>query len=80
MFASTPDVGTVDEVTEADIKGEAKSQIAFNIRLITDVLKNIGSDKVVLEMSESLGPGLIKEEGSENYLYIVMPIRTQEAV
>ena len=80
LFASTPDVGTVDEVMEADIKGEAKSQIAFNIRLITDVLKNIGSEKVVLEMSESLGPGLIKEEGSENYLYIVMPIRTQEAV
>jgi len=79
LFASTPDVGTVDEVLEAEISGEAKNQVAFNIRLITDVLKAVNSSKVRLELSESLGPGMIKEEASDNYIYIVMPIRTQEA-
>ncbi|NQT29878.1 MAG: DNA polymerase III subunit beta [Candidatus Saganbacteria bacterium] len=78
LFASTPDVGTVDEVLEAQIKGEIKSQIAFNIRLIIDVLKAIKSDRVVVELSENLGPGLIKEDGPGNYAYVVMPIRTQE--
>ncbi|MFC1540668.1 DNA polymerase III subunit beta, partial [Candidatus Margulisiibacteriota bacterium] len=78
LFASTPDVGTVDEVLPAEIKGEAKAQIAFNIRLITDVLKVVGSESVVLELVENLGPGAIREEGESNYLYIVMPIRTQE--
>jgi DNA polymerase III subunit beta len=80
LFASTPDVGTVDEVVEAEIKGEAKNAVAFNIRLITDVLKVINTEEVVLELSENLGPGVIKEDGAKDYLYIVMPIRTQEAV
>jgi len=79
LFASAPDVGTVDEVLEAEIKGESKAQIAFNIRLIVDVMKAIEKDKVVLELSESLGPGVVKGEGDEGYIYIVMPIRTQEA-
>jgi DNA polymerase-3 subunit beta len=79
LFASTPDVGTVDEVVEAEIKGEAKSMVAFNIRLITDVLKVMETEKLILELSENLGPGLIKEDGAKDYLYIVMPIRTQEA-
>ncbi|MBU0672058.1 MAG: DNA polymerase III subunit beta [Candidatus Margulisbacteria bacterium] len=78
LFASTPDVGTVDEVIEAEVQGEAKTQIAFNIRLITDVLKALETDNVVLEMSENLGPGMIKEDGVRDYVYIVMPIRTQE--
>jgi len=78
LFASTPDVGTVDEVLDAKITGQGQVQIAFNIRLVTDVLKVLDSDKVTLDLSEALGPGLIRGD-DEGYLYIVMPIRTQEA-
>jgi DNA polymerase-3 subunit beta len=78
LYASTPDVGTVDEVLEAKVKGEGQAQIAFNIRLITDVLKAIEEDEVIIELTESLGPGLVKESEKDDYLYIVMPIRTQE--
>ena len=80
LFASTPDVGTVDEILEANIQGNNASQIAFNVRLITDVLKVIGTDEVVLELTESLGPGIIRQPENKDYLYIVMPIRTQEVV
>jgi DNA polymerase-3 subunit beta len=79
LFATTPDVGTVDEVIEADIKGEQKNQIAFNIRLITDVLKVVETDQVYLEFTENLGAGVIRQTGETDFLYIVMPIRTQEA-
>jgi DNA polymerase-3 subunit beta len=78
LFASTPDVGTVDEVLEAKIEGEDKAQVAFNVRLISDVLKVIEADEVIFELSESLGPGIIKQSKKSDYLYIVMPIRTQE--
>jgi DNA polymerase-3 subunit beta len=78
LFASTPDVGTVNEVLEAEIKGDIKKQIAFNVRLITDALKSMESEKVKLELGDSSGPGIIREDESNNYLYIVMPIRTQE--
>jgi DNA polymerase III subunit beta len=80
LFASTADVGTVDEVLEAEIEGKNDSQVAFNIRLITDVLKVVDTAEVVLELTESLGPGVIKQPGKNEYLYIVMPIRTQEVV
>jgi len=80
LFASTPDVGTVDEVIEAQIKGDSNTQMAFNIRLIADVLKVTETNAVNIEMSENLGPGVIKQDGATDYIYIVMPIRTQEAV
>jgi DNA polymerase-3 subunit beta len=80
LSASTPDVGNIDEVLKAEIKGGEKALVSFNIRLINDVLKAINTDKVVLELNEGLSPGVIKPEGGEDYLYIVMPIRTQEAV
>lgn len=79
LTASTPDVGTVDEVLDAEIKGEGKFQIAFNIRLVADMLKVIYGTKVSIELTEALGPGVMREDGAGDYLYIVMPIRTQEA-
>lgn len=79
ILANTPDVGSVDEVLDVDLKGADKVQVSFNIRLITDVLKVINTERTVLELSEALGPGVIRPEGKkEDYLYIVMPIRTQE--
>ncbi|MBU0502490.1 MAG: DNA polymerase III subunit beta, partial [Candidatus Margulisbacteria bacterium] len=78
LFASTPDVGTVDEVLDAKITGQGTAQIAFNIRLITDVLKVLEGENIIIELSEALGPGLIQGEGEANYFYIVMPIKTQE--
>lgn len=79
LAASTPDVGTIEEEVEADIKGDRKGLVAFNIRLITDMLKTAKAEKVIFELTESLGPGAIKEGEAGGYLYIVMPIRTQEA-
>jgi DNA polymerase-3 subunit beta len=78
LSASTPDVGTVEEVIEAEVKGENKTQVAFNIRLIADMLKVIEGERVTLELTEALGPGVMKQEDKADYLYIVMPIRTQD--
>ncbi|MCU0640957.1 MAG: DNA polymerase III subunit beta [Candidatus Margulisbacteria bacterium] len=79
ITANTPDVGSVTEVIAADVKGVEKARVSFNIRLITDVLNVIDAEMVTLELGEGLSPGVIKPEGQTEYLYIVMPIRTQEA-
>ncbi|MFH1387171.1 MAG: DNA polymerase III subunit beta [bacterium] len=79
LTANTPDVGNVTEVISAEIKGGEKARASFNIRLITDVLNAIGTEKVIIELGEGLSPGVIRPEGNTDYLYIVMPIRTQEA-
>jgi DNA polymerase-3 subunit beta len=79
ISANTPDVGSVAEVLSAEVKGGEKARASFNVRLITDVLSVIAQEKVVLEFGEGLSPGVIRPVEGGDYLYIVMPIRTQEA-
>ncbi|MFH0886846.1 MAG: DNA polymerase III subunit beta [bacterium] len=78
LIANTPDVGSVDEVISAEVSGGEKAQIAFNVRLIIDALKAMDAEKVSLELSGPLSPGVIRPIGKEDYLYIAMPIRTQD--
>lgn len=78
IIASAPEVGNADEVVAAEIKGKEKTQIAFNVRLITEALKAIEVNKVEIDLSGPLSPGILKPEKGSEFLYIVMPIRTQE--
>ncbi len=78
ILANTPDVGSADEVVESQIKGEGKAPIAFNVRLLTDVLKVIDTDKISLEFSGPVNPGIIRPVNGADYLYIIMPIRTAD--
>jgi len=79
IIAISPDVGSVDEVVDVEMKGEAKAHVAFNVRLITDVLKVMDSEKAMLEFSGPVSPGIIRPAGEDNYIYIIMPIRTTDA-
>ncbi|MFC1495977.1 DNA polymerase III subunit beta, partial [Candidatus Margulisiibacteriota bacterium] len=67
-------------VISAEVKGIGKKNVAFNIRLIIDALRVIDSKEVLLELSTPLSPGIIRPDNNDEYVYIVMPIRTQEAV
>ncbi len=78
VIASAPDVGNVNEVIEAEIKGGDKATVAFNVRLIMDALKVIKEEKIVLELSGPLSPGLMRPVGGEDFTYIIMPIRVAE--
>ncbi|HTY13001.1 MAG TPA: DNA polymerase III subunit beta [Candidatus Omnitrophota bacterium] len=78
LLAQAPDVGSVEEVIEVDVKGKEKASVAFNVRLLTDALKAIGTEKIQLELGAPLSPGMIKPKDGEDFTYIVMPIRTQE--
>jgi len=79
LIASAPEVGNADEIVEVEVKGSDKAQVAFNVRLLVDALKVIEEEKVQLDVSGPLSPGVIKPIDGQDYLYIVMPIRTQDA-
>jgi DNA polymerase-3 subunit beta len=79
IIANTPDVGSIDEIVKVETKGKEKAAIAFNVRLIIDVMKNLTTEKVALELSGPLSPGVITPVEGEDYVYIVMPIRTAES-
>jgi len=78
VIANAPDVGNVNEIIEAEIKGGERALVAFNVRLIIDALKVMKEEKIVLELSGPLSPGLMRPVGGEEYVYIIMPIRVAE--
>ena len=57
-----------------DYKGE-KVSLGFNARYVLDVLGAMTSDKVVLELQDPLSPVLVKEDGSDEYKCVIMPMR-----
>lgn len=80
LSANTKEVGdNVSRVT-AKVEGE-KTSIAFNSRYILDLLGSIGSERLVLEFSGNLAPGIFKpllEKREElPFLHLIMPVRVQ---
>lgn len=75
VSAATSEVGENVSRVEAKIEGDPL-EIAFNSKYLTDVLSNLGSEEVVFEAGGPLNPGTIKPADADDYLYVLMPIRT----
>ena len=69
---STPDVGESHEDLTTEYLGKELA-IGFNPAYLIDVLKNLHGETVLLEISDSEKPGVIRSDG---YLYIVLPMKT----
>ena len=69
-----PQVGEAREEMDIDYSGE-EIRTAYNARYILDILKNIFSEEVSLELNEPLSPGVIKPVSDEDYLCVIMPMR-----
>jgi DNA polymerase-3 subunit beta len=61
---------------EIDVEQDGTDlEIAFNPRYLTDVLKVLDYERIAMEFSTALSPCVIKVEGSEDYKYLVLPLR-----
>ena len=72
-------MGEISEVIDdMEIQGEREIKIAFNTQYFLDAIKIIEneSETVNIKLSGSLSPALIKNPEKENYLYILVPMRT----
>lgn len=70
---------TTDIAAEVKLKGE--SSIAFNSRYLADALGSLSSEDIYVGFNDSFGPVVFREvleKGrlNENFLHIVMPIRS----
>jgi DNA polymerase-3 subunit beta len=72
--AESPDVGRVEEQVPATLEGDG-IEIAFNARYILDVLEAIPTDRITLDLSGGLNPGMLRPEGDDSYLYVLMPMQ-----
>jgi DNA polymerase-3 subunit beta len=72
-------MGEIKEVIEEiTAEGETSLKIAFNTSYLLDITKllNAESEKIDINLSGSLGPAMIKNPEKENYIYILVPLRT----
>lgn len=74
LSSSNPDLGDAKEEVAVEYKGDRLS-IGFNARYLLDALGVMASEKIILELQDPLSPVLVKEEGSEDYRCVVMPMR-----
>jgi len=74
LSASSKEIG--DATVEMDVDySEEDMEIAFNAVYILDLLDAIGDEKVTLSLKDQLSPGIMRPAGSDDYTYVIMPMR-----
>ncbi len=75
VTANTPEIGEAQEEMEVDYLGDSIT-VAYNAKYILDVMKNLGTDEFILELTSNLNPGVFKPKTDQyNYLCVIMPMR-----
>lgn len=74
VAAETPEIGDASEALPAPYSGEPM-EIAFNPQFLVEGVESIATEELVLKLSSPLRPGLLQASGSEDFSYLVMPIR-----
>jgi DNA polymerase-3 subunit beta len=75
ISANNPDLGEAAEEIEGEYRGKSLS-IGFNARYLMDVLGVLSGDgEVEIELKDELSPSVIRKNGVEGYLYVLMPMR-----
>ncbi|MFH1783592.1 MAG: DNA polymerase III subunit beta [bacterium] len=82
ISAISQGVGEAEEEVGVSYKGDS-FELAYNPRYIGDVLKNIDTEMVKLEFTDSASPAIIrpevkaaaKDKDKESYLCVIMPMR-----
>ncbi len=64
----------VEDEIPVDFSG-TPIEIAFNPMFVLDVLKNVESTQVFLELTSSLNPGVFRPVGDDQALSVIMPMR-----
>jgi DNA polymerase-3 subunit beta len=73
--SANAEVGDHVGAVEAAVEGDGTT-IAFNARYLADVLTNVDADQFALELNGPLSPGVFKPVGDDQYVHVVMPVRT----
>jgi DNA polymerase-3 subunit beta len=74
VAAETPDVGDAQETMPAAFEGEAL-EIGFNPEFLKEGIESVAGDEILLRLISPLRPGLLEPVESEEFRYLVMPIR-----
>lgn len=68
------EVGGETEHIEGDYEGDEMT-IAFNPRYMNDGVSAINDETIFIEVVDALKPGLLRGASSDDFLYLLMPVR-----
>jgi len=74
LSAVTPDVGEAEDQIGASYDGD-EQDIVFNPDYMLDALASIETDRAVLQLRDTTSPGVLKPYDSDEYVYVIMPIK-----
>lgn len=74
-IASNSETSDMQETLSVQTQGKDLT-IAFNVRYITDVLKALSDEEVVMRFNSNVSPCVLCPEEGDAYLYLVLPVRT----
>ena len=69
------EIGKINEQIDIEMEGKDIA-ISFNAKFLIDALKIIDSENILMEFSGSFSPGVIKPLNNSDYLYLILPVRT----
>jgi DNA polymerase-3 subunit beta len=71
---STEYGSTFEEITIDNINNLPQTNFTFNAKYLITLLKNIESESVIIEFSSSNKPVFIKQDNSQDYTSLILPI------
>lgn len=76
ITTSNLDFGGAEDNISIEYMGEPL-EIAFNVKYLIDGIKCMDSDKIQISMNEALNPALVKPISDQEYIYLIMPIKSK---
>ena len=77
LTGRAPEFGTAAEFVDAAVEGDAL-KVGFNVGFMQDGLKSISFDSVKMTLNGEAGQMTLRRDGSEDFLYMLMPVRITE--
>lgn len=74
IITSNSKMGKLREEVYGEMVGEPL-EIAFNAKYIIDILKTMDEEKIIIDMTSTISPCIIRPEDNDKSLYLVLPIR-----
>ncbi len=74
LSASSPESGSATDELETDYNGESL-EIGFNAGYLLEITRQIEGEAMTLSLSDAASPTIIREDGDNSALYVLMPMR-----
>ncbi|MEG1473651.1 MAG: DNA polymerase III subunit beta [Christensenella sp.] len=76
-ITSNSEMGNIDEQIPVITVGK-NLKIAFNAKYLLDVLKNLTEPEIMMQYNTAVSPCVIKQENSDEYKYLILPVQLRE--